>query len=240
MKTKIINLIGSPGTGKSTITAELFAKLKWMGYDSEIVPEYAKDLTWEKRGEALKNQRYIFGKQHHRAFRVNNQVEFIITDCPLLLNIQYERMFNPTPSKIFEQMVLEEMNKQDNLNILLTRTKAYNPNGRNQTEEESNQIAEDLQNLMVELNQEFINAPAKENETVLFICNHLRNIGLLDTNKFIDHLIIDKVFTDGDETVVALNTHSSDKQHYIFYRGIIKNENVVAELDVFLSKFTYK
>ena len=42
MKTIVINLIGSPGTGKSTLASELFSKMKWQGYDVELVSEYAK------------------------------------------------------------------------------------------------------------------------------------------------------------------------------------------------------
>ena len=39
MKTTVINLIGAPGTGKSTLASELFALMKWQGYDVEIVSE---------------------------------------------------------------------------------------------------------------------------------------------------------------------------------------------------------
>ena len=46
MKTIVINLIGSPGTGKSTLASELFSKMKWQGYDVELVSEYAKELVW--------------------------------------------------------------------------------------------------------------------------------------------------------------------------------------------------
>lgn len=46
-KTIVVNLIGSPGTGKSTIASELFAKMKWEGFDVELVSEYAKELVWE-------------------------------------------------------------------------------------------------------------------------------------------------------------------------------------------------
>ena len=44
MKTIVINLIGSPGTGKSTLASELFSKMKWKGHDVELVSEYAKEL----------------------------------------------------------------------------------------------------------------------------------------------------------------------------------------------------
>ena len=95
MKTIVINLIGSPGTGKSTLASELFSKMKWQGYDVELVSEYAKELVWEERTETFKNELYLFAKQHHRMFRLNNKVKYIITDRPLILSL----FFVPT---IFE------------------------------------------------------------------------------------------------------------------------------------------
>lgn len=42
--TKVINLIGAPGAGKSTIASQLFSLMKWQGLDVELVSEYAKEL----------------------------------------------------------------------------------------------------------------------------------------------------------------------------------------------------
>ena len=89
MQTIVINLMGAPGTGKSTIASELFSKMKWLGYDVELVSEYAKELVWEERNETFKNELYLFAKQHHRMFRLNNKVKYIITDRPLILSIFY-------------------------------------------------------------------------------------------------------------------------------------------------------
>ena len=41
-ETLVINLIGGPCSGKSTIAAELFARLKKMGIHCELVSEYIK------------------------------------------------------------------------------------------------------------------------------------------------------------------------------------------------------
>jgi adenylate kinase family enzyme len=53
METLFVNLFGSPGTGKSTMAASIFAELKWRGVDCEIVTEYAKELTWKAKKESV-------------------------------------------------------------------------------------------------------------------------------------------------------------------------------------------
>lgn len=149
MKTTVINLIGSPGTGKSTIASELFAKMKWLGYDVELVSEYAKELVWEQRHETFKNELYIFAKQQHRLFRLQGKVEYIITDRPLLLSIFYNDKYG-NKSENFRNMVLEEINKFENIDIFLNRTKPYVSKGRNQTEEESKEFAKEMLTLAEE------------------------------------------------------------------------------------------
>ena len=44
-KTIIINLIGAPCAGKSTLAALVFSKLKMNNISCEIVTEFAKDLV---------------------------------------------------------------------------------------------------------------------------------------------------------------------------------------------------
>ena len=44
-----VNLFGGPGTGKSTTSAAVFSLLKMHGVNAELITEFAKDLTWEKR-----------------------------------------------------------------------------------------------------------------------------------------------------------------------------------------------
>lgn len=74
---KIINLFGGPGVGKSTLAATTFAHMKQEGYSVELVTEYAKQLTWEGRTNALSNQIYVFAKQLHNIFRLKGQVDYL-------------------------------------------------------------------------------------------------------------------------------------------------------------------
>lgn len=86
----ILNLFSGPGAGKSTMAADIFAKLKRAGVNSELASEYAKDKVWEKSLSILENQIYVFGKQHHRLFRLKSQVDVIVTDSPILLSAIYD------------------------------------------------------------------------------------------------------------------------------------------------------
>lgn len=86
-----INLFGAPGAGKSTLAAIVFAKLKMMGINCELVTEFAKDKVWEKNNEALSNQIYIFAKQYYRMSRCAGQVDVIVTDSPLFLSPFYNK-----------------------------------------------------------------------------------------------------------------------------------------------------
>jgi hypothetical protein len=125
--TLVINLLAGPGAGKSTIAASVFAELKWRDVDCELAAEYAKDLVWEKRPDTLKNQVYVFGKQHHRIFRLLGQVQIIVTDSPLYLTPIYA----PEMTTL-TRLAMEETKKFRSLNIFVNRKKKYNPNGRNQ------------------------------------------------------------------------------------------------------------
>lgn len=134
--TTVINLIGAPGSGKTTIATDLFSKMKYLGYNVELVTEYAKELVWEQRHETFKNELYIFGKQHQRLFRLKDKVKFIITDRPLILSVFYNHIYGDK-SLNFDNIVIQEVNKFNNINFFLERDFNYENNGRNQTEEES-------------------------------------------------------------------------------------------------------
>lgn len=137
MKPKVINLLAGPGAGKSTTTAALFCHLKWLGYNVEQVLEYAKGLAWEgDRAKAFRSQQYLYGKQSWYLERVAPEVQFVITDSPLLLSLIYSRG-HPLQQEL-RTLVLATFNQYENLNIYIERgSRAYNPKGRMQTEDEA-------------------------------------------------------------------------------------------------------
>ncbi len=145
----IVNLFGVPGAGKSTGAAYIFSRLKMEGVNCELVTEFAKDKVWEQTEEVFKNQAYIFGKQSFKISRCHDKVDVVITDSPLPLSIFYNH--DPRLTENFNNAVMDFFNSYQNLNYLLLRTKPYNPVGRMQTEEESNNLKQPMIDLLVSM-----------------------------------------------------------------------------------------
>lgn len=145
----LINLYGAPGAGKSTTRADVFRRLKQAGINCEEIYETAKKFTWEKRFLSLKSQAYLFGKQLRDTEVLDGQVDVAITDSPLLLTNFYGRKFTEYPES-FYTAVSEISSRYNNMNFFLQRVKEFNPKGRNQTEEESDKIGEELYQMLID------------------------------------------------------------------------------------------
>jgi len=143
--TIVVNLFGGPGTGKSTLASQIFTELKWKGVSVELVTEFAKDLVWEDRANALADQLYILGKQHHRIHRLMDKVDVIITDSPLLLSLIYGEDKMPLS---FGPLVYDVFNYYDNMNYFLKRFKEYDPKGRYQNEDEAKELDEKIRGVL--------------------------------------------------------------------------------------------
>jgi len=142
--TRIINLFGGPGTGKSTTAAHLFALLKQDGVNAELVTEYAKDKVWEESFKVLGNQIYIFGKQYHKMYRLLGKVDVIVTDSPLLNSLYYSRGEN----QHFSQLIMDRHCSMANYNFFLKRVKPYQTAGRMQTAERAAQMDDEIKQML--------------------------------------------------------------------------------------------
>lgn len=144
--TKIINLFGGPGVGKSTTATGLFSWMKQNKYSVEYVSEFAKELSWEGATSQLENQAHVFAEQFRRQWRLVDQVEYVITDSPLLLSsVYFEYYFNRSKQALFSDSYKELAIKYfdstysefNNIEIIINRNKDYVTQGRNQTLEEA-------------------------------------------------------------------------------------------------------
>ena len=129
---KVINFYGGAAIGKSTIAADIYSRLKRMGYKTELVGEYAKWLWYQKATDIVADQLYLFAEQAHRIWTLHRYgVDFAVCDSPLPLNIIYNR----ETSDMFDEFVMHEFNKYENVNYLLRRNDEFlNIDGRPETD----------------------------------------------------------------------------------------------------------
>ena len=91
----------------------------------------------------MKDELYIFAKQHHRLFRVADKVDIIITDRPLLLTNIYVKLYLPDNDFKTDliRLVRSTFDTFNNCNILLDREGVnYKTEGRLQNLQESREI----------------------------------------------------------------------------------------------------
>ena len=143
-ETIVINLIGGPGSGKSTCASGIFYELKKLGINCELSLEFVKDKVWEESYKVLDDQLYVFGKQYHKLFRLKDKVDVIITDSPLLISIHY----NKISSQHFNNLVVEQYHTFNNLMYFINRSETYQSEGRLQTKEESEMIDRDIKTIL--------------------------------------------------------------------------------------------
>ena len=140
----VINLFAGPSAGKTTIAGTLFGIMKQKRMKVAYAPEFALELVADKDFETLDNQIYVFGEQHRRIYRYLNNVDYIITDSPLLLSAIYSRhafkKFLPDQDymHVFRSLVMYTFNKYNNANYFVDRgDRHYIQDGRVQNEQEA-------------------------------------------------------------------------------------------------------
>lgn len=141
----VVNLFAGPGVGKSTLAADVFARLKKEGVNVELVTEYAKQLTWENRVDVLDDQIYVFAKQSRAVRRVRNKVDVVITDAPLLQSCAYIGQDIPEG---FAEVINSIFSQYNNYNFFLSRSTNYQSVGRNQDEEGAKELDRKVESLL--------------------------------------------------------------------------------------------
>ena len=178
-KSIVINLMGGPGAGKSTIASMLFAKLKMQGVLCEYVTEYAKDMVWENRYNILNDQLYILATQFRKINRINGEVDVIITDSPLLLSLYYNQSIKDKNQRInqttLKRLITKLNSKFDNRYYFIERNHKYEQQGRYQSESESIKVSANIKNMLNKLNIQYNTLPSGE-KTVDFILKEIKGV----------------------------------------------------------------
>src|SRR5210317_1994617 len=143
---KLVNLFGGPGIGKSTIAAGIFYKLKKKHISSNNPYEFPKTLAWDKNYPAIQDQLYVFANQHRGIAQSYGKVDYIIIDSPILFSTIYHSYYTkgyPAEyyGETFHNIVVDLHKQYDSINILLERSDTiHNDDERFQSYEQSIEI----------------------------------------------------------------------------------------------------
>ena len=177
--TKIINLFGGPGIGKSSIAAGLTYKLKKQHITCDNPYEFPKLLAWDENHSAIRDQLFVLANQHRGIVKSYGKVDYIILDSPILLSLVYKNVYksNQYPATLygdsFDKMVLDIYNQYENINILLDRGNGnHNESERYQNLEESRILDESIENALIQNNIQYYRIKVNGN-TVKNIMNNI-------------------------------------------------------------------
>lgn len=159
MSTLVVNLIGGPCCGKSTIAAELFARLKKMNIKAELVPEYIKDKIYEENATMPKNQIILFGMEHYKISTKINKVDVIVHDGSLINNIIY----NKEENEEFNNLIVSEFKKFRNATFFLDRgTIKFEDYGRIHDYDQSLSLDNEIKNIHKRYGIEFTEVDSRD------------------------------------------------------------------------------
>tara|TARA_R110000868_G_C10973188_1_gene771585 strand:+ start:106160 stop:106738 length:579 start_codon:yes stop_codon:yes gene_type:complete len=176
INTKVINLLGGSGIGKSTTASKLFGEMKDRKYHVELVREYIKEWCWAEREITPFIQSITYGVQLEKESQLYNKLDYVITDSPLILYPIYQK-FNYDHEAIKAQ-VLNDLNvakdmKVDHINFVLSRTKDFDTKGRFETEEQAMEVDVLVKQFLIENAMDYIEVDVKDSQRVDFILDYL-------------------------------------------------------------------
>lgn len=173
-QTLIINLIAGPCSGKSTVAAELFARLKKMGIHCELVSEYIKDRIYEENKTMPINQIAIFGMEHYSISTKIGKVDVIVHDGSFINNIIYKKEENPE----FDNLIISEYKKFNNLDFFIKRGNIeFEDYGRIHNLKQSKEIDKVIKDIYAQYNLSFIEVEARDavDKIIPILLNKLNN-----------------------------------------------------------------
>ena len=174
--TVLINLFGSSSAGKSSLMADLFYALKLKNKTVEMCPEIIKQWAWDGINPNQYDQYFLMGQEIKQQSRLLGKVDYAISDSPVMQNSFYNDYLNSKdnlyrPSKDYLELV--ERDGHTIKNFFLFRNKPFETQGRYQTAEESDYIAQCLVKYLEDHNVKYHVVTGQDHERTEHILTYL-------------------------------------------------------------------
>lgn len=147
MESIIINLFAGPSAGKSSTASGVSHLLKKNHISCDNPYEFAKGLSLDGNHSAIKDQLYVVANQHRNIVRCFGNVEYVVTDSPILLSLVYKDSYPSEtnyPSRLygdkFDELVMEIHNSYNNMNFFLKRSKQTSHNVKERFHDENESL----------------------------------------------------------------------------------------------------
>ena len=167
----IVCLYGGAGAGKSTVCADLFAKLKQNNFDVEMNREYIKEWIWEGRKVKPGDQTFFFAQQARKERQyMERGLNVIVTDSPLILthfyglkHDRFEQEHNTSWKMLEQQHAICKWYGYNVEHYFLNRPDFFEQHGRFQTKEEAKQYDAEIKQMLVKANIKYTEIDATPN-----------------------------------------------------------------------------
>lgn len=150
--TKVINIIGGPGSEKSLFTSAIILYLHLHHKTVELIPDYAKSLVWRKDFEALRNQYQIAQQQFQMLELLDGQVQYMVTESSLPQILYYNEFYPDNICDVAKtrKQILEWYKQHNNINVMVERgvERKYIHTGRFQDEEQAKEVDRGMRALL--------------------------------------------------------------------------------------------
>ena len=125
-----INLFGGPGTGKSTLAAGVFTKLRQHGTSCALVTEWLKIWAYEGRVVHDFDQVFSFANQLHLEKELLLYTGMIISDSPLFLQCMYADQHAKLVANDLWNIARTYESQYPSINFYVERMGPYEQHGR--------------------------------------------------------------------------------------------------------------
>ena len=152
-KTLVINTVGEPGSGKTTLSFWLAQSLKKSGVLVEFVPELVKYECFDPQGQArVRSGKFDFrylALQHRLLRPLLGRVEVVVNDGAYELFYFYaKRRMEPSSLQRFRQTI-DELQRSlpsgsENWFVMPRRNHPYERVGRNESEDEAKIVRDQM------------------------------------------------------------------------------------------------